>query len=162
MNGIRLLGLVLLLSIGAQGQERKIPQAWDAKTIPWQKTDPDGTKWAVLEGKSDVAGQAFTYAAFIPAGFHSRHSHTSDARVAVVQGALKIGFGQEADLDHLKSYPVGGFLFVPANVEHVMAADVDTILIGTAVGPWATHEHQHQDKSRHESQSHHTPDHQYK
>ena len=36
-------------------------------------------------------------------------------------------------------YPVGNFLYVPANVQHTMGADVDTICIGTAVGPWKTH-----------------------
>src|SRR6266542_775641 len=88
-------------------------------------------------------GQAFTYAAFIPAGYHDRHSHGSDARIAVVQGSLKVGFGVGAQSD-LKSYPVGSFLFVPANVEHTMGADVETIIIGTATGPWqTTHSHSH-------------------
>src|ERR1700737_1599525 len=103
------------------------------------KIDSDGTKWSVLEGRSDVAGEAFTYAAFVPAGFHDFHSHATDARVAVVQGVLKVGFGETLDLEHLKSYAVGSFLFVPANVRHTMAADEDTIIIGTAVGPWHTH-----------------------
>jgi quercetin dioxygenase-like cupin family protein len=144
MNRLRLVVLILVLaSVATLGQERKVPKGWDAKTIQWQTTDSDGTKWAVLEGKDDVPGQAFTYAAFIPAGYHSQHAHSSDARVAVVLGALKVGFGEKVDLNQLTSYPVGSFLFVPANVEHVMAADVDTILIGTAVGPWVTtHHHQ--------------------
>jgi len=127
-------------------QSEKAPQAWDAKTVVWQKVDPDGTKWAVLEGRSDMPGEAFTYAAFVPAGYHNHHWHASDARVAVVQGVLKVSFGENLDLDHLTSYPVGSFLLVPANVKHTMAADVDTIIIGTAVGPWGTHsygEHQH-------------------
>ena len=127
-------------------QSEKAPQSWDAKTIVWQKVDPDGTKWAVLEGRSDAPGEAFTYAAFVPAGYYNHHWHASDARVAVVQGVLKVSFGENLDLDHLTSYPVGSFLLVPANVKHTMAADVDTIIIGTAVGPWGTHshgEHQH-------------------
>jgi uncharacterized RmlC-like cupin family protein len=96
-----------------------------------------------LEGRSDVAGEAFTYAAFIPAGFHNFHSHSSDARVAV--GVLKVSFGETSDLEHLTSYPVGSFLFVPANMSHTMAANEDTI-IGTSVGPWHNHHpevHQH-------------------
>jgi quercetin dioxygenase-like cupin family protein len=151
MNRLRLVGLILVLaSAGAPAQERKAPQGWDAKTIQWQTTAPDGTKWAVLEGKDDVPGQPFTYAAFVPAGYHSQHAHSSDARVAVILGALKVGFGENVDLNHLTSYPVGSFLFVPANVEHVMAADVDTILIGTAVGPWATtHHHQASEHQHH-------------
>ena len=136
------LALVALPS----GEPTKSPQAWDARSINWQKVDSDGTKWAILEGRSDVPGEAFTYAAFIPAGFHDFHSHGSDARVAVVQGVLKVSFGDTLDLEHLKPYPVGTFLYVPANAKHTMAADEDTIIIGTAAGPWHTHhpeEHRH-------------------
>jgi len=86
-----------------------------------------------------VPGEAFTYAALIPAGHSEHHWHSSDARVAVIQGTLKVSFGETLDLVHLKSYPVGTFLYVPANAKHTMAADVDTIIIGTAVGPWHTH-----------------------
>src|SRR5258705_4070282 len=77
-----------LLAVPAT-EPTKTAQAWDAKSIIWQKTDADGTKWAVLEGRSDVPGEAFTYAAFVPAGFHDFHSHGSDARVAVVQGVFE-------------------------------------------------------------------------
>jgi len=51
---------------------------------------------------------------------------------------LKVSFGETLDLAHLKSYPVGSFLYVPAGVKHTMAADEDTIIIGTAIGPWHT------------------------
>jgi len=153
MNLLLTLALNLTLALAPATLQTPTPhrggktaQAWDAKTIQWQKVDPDGTKWAVLEGRSDVPGEAFTYAAFVPAGYHNHHWHASDARVAVVQGVLKVSFAENLDLDHLTSYPVGSFLLVPANVKHTMAADVDTIIIGTAVGPWGTHshaEHQH-------------------
>jgi quercetin dioxygenase-like cupin family protein len=129
----------LMLFGGPLVEQARKPEAWDAKSIVWQKTDVDGTKWSVLEGRSDVPGEAFTYAAFIPAGFHEFHSHATDARVAVVQGVLKVSFGETMDLEHLKPYSVGSFLFVPANTKHTMAADEDTVIIGTATGPWHTH-----------------------
>jgi len=119
----------------------KVPQSWDAKSIQWQDIDTDSTKYALLEGRRDVPGEAFTYAFFIPAGYHEHHWHSSDARVAVLQGTLKVSFGETLDLEHMTVYPVGSFLLVPANVKHTMAGDVDTIIIGTAVGPWATHRH---------------------
>ena len=72
----------------------KVSQAWDPKTIQWQDIDTDGTKYALLEGHRDVPGEAFTYAFFIPAGYHEHHWHSSDARVSVVQGALKVSFGE--------------------------------------------------------------------
>jgi hypothetical protein len=119
----------------------KSAQAWDAKSIKWQDIGADGTKSALLEGRRDVPGEAFTYAFFIPAGYHEHHWHSADARVAVIQGVLKINFGESLDLEHMTAYPVGSFLLVPANMKHTMSADVDTIIIGTSVGPWATHHH---------------------
>ena len=68
--------------------QAKPAEAWDAKSIEWQKVDLDGTKWSVLEGRTDVPGEAFTYAVFIPAGYHEHHWQASDARVAFIQGAL--------------------------------------------------------------------------
>ncbi|HMH08190.1 MAG TPA: cupin domain-containing protein [Terriglobales bacterium] len=114
---------------------------WDAKTITWQRVDPDGTKWAVLEGDKDEPGKLFSYAFFIPAGYWEHHWHSQDARVAVIAGTLKVAIGDELDKEGAKSYPVGSYLLVPANVEHTMGADVDTIIIGTAAGPWKTHHH---------------------
>jgi len=85
-----------------------------------QKVDSDGTKWSVLEGRSDVAGEAFTYAAFIPAdSMTSLACHRRQGRGC--SSALKVSFGETLDLEHLKSYAVGSFLFVPANVKHTMA-----------------------------------------
>jgi quercetin dioxygenase-like cupin family protein len=148
MNWIIMVMLSFVFQSAPAAERSKAPQAWDARTIQWQQTDADGSKWAILEGHSDVPGEAFTYAALVPAGHSEHHSHSADARVAVVQGVLKVSFGETLDLQHLKSYPVGTFLYVPANVKHTMAADVDTIIIGTAVGPWHTqhsadHAHHH-------------------
>jgi hypothetical protein len=134
------LSLILSLAIGAGSVPQtantatspKVAQSWDAKSIQWQDIDTDGTKYALLEGRRDVPGEAFTYAFFIPAGYHEHHWHSSEARVAVVQGALKVSFGETLDLEHMTAYPVGSFLLVYA--KHTMVADVDTIIIGTG-GP---------------------------
>lgn len=100
----------------------------------------------MLEGNKDEAGKAFTYAFYIPAAYWEHHSHNQDARVAVVSGALKVSIGPDFDKQGAKTYPVGSFLLVPANVPHTMGAEVDTIIIGSAMGPWKTHhdgEHEH-------------------
>lgn len=135
-----LVAMLNLIFWQTPAAEVKKPQAWDVNTIQWQ-VNADGTKDALLEGRRDVPGEAFTYAFFLPAGYHEHHWHSSDARVVVVQGALKVSFGETLDLGHLKTYPTGTYLLVPANVKHTMAADVDTVIIGTAVGPWSTHHH---------------------
>jgi quercetin dioxygenase-like cupin family protein len=134
-----LLLTILICAAPAAAQEAK---AWDAKSIVWQQEDSDGTKYALLEGDRNAPGKAFTYAFFIPAGYWEHHWHSADARVAVISGALGVSVGEELDKKGAKSYPVGSFLLVPANVKHTMGATVDTIIIGTAMGPWATHRHE--------------------
>jgi quercetin dioxygenase-like cupin family protein len=145
---MKLVSLAVALFLGATAAFAQSSQAWDAKSITWQNVYPDGTKWAVLEGSKDAPGKAFTYAFFIPGGYWEHHSHNQDARVAVISGALKVAIGHTLDKEGAKAYPVGSYLLVPANVEHTMGADVDTIIIGTAMGPWKTHhdeegEHHH-------------------
>lgn len=137
---------MILAATSAFAQSAPTAKAWDATSITWQNIYPDGTKWAVLEGDKDAPDRSFTYAFFIPAGYWEHHSHNQDARVAVVSGALKVAIGPTLDKEGAKAYPVGTFLLVPANVQHTIGADVDTIIIGTAIGPWKTHhdeEHEH-------------------
>lgn len=123
-------------------------QAWDAQSIVWQREDSDGTKWAVLQGDKD-AENTFIYAFFIPAGYWDHHWHTQDARVAIITGALRVAQGEKLDKTHAKSYPAGSYLYVPANVPHTMGSDVDTIIIGTAKGPWKTHRHDDSAQAHH-------------
>lgn len=113
---------------------------WSASTIQWQDTDEDGTKYALLEGERNVAGEVFTYAFFIPAGFwDAPHWHTSDARIMVLQGTLYLGYGETHTDEALKALPAGTVALVPANAPHFDGAYEDTIIIGTATGPWSTH-----------------------
>ena len=122
------------------------PYAWTATNIKWQEEYPDGTKYSLLEGSRDIPGKAFTYAFFIPAGYYEHHWHSSDARVAVLSGALRVGYGESLDKSRMQSYGVGSFLLVPANMKHSMGAETDTVIIGTALGPWSTHHnHEHGD-----------------
>jgi quercetin dioxygenase-like cupin family protein len=142
-----LLLTILICAAPAAAQDAKSAAAqdaksWDAKNIVWQTEGKSGTKYALLEGERDTPGKAFTYAFFIPAGYWEHHWHSTDARVAVISGALSVSFGEKLDKERAKSYPAGSYLLVPANAKHSMGATVDTIIIGTAIGPWATHRHE--------------------
>ena len=64
---------------------------------------------------------------------------TTRTRVLPYSGALKVSVGPTLARAGAKTYSGGSFLYVPANIEHTMGADVDTICIGTAMGPWKTH-----------------------
>jgi quercetin dioxygenase-like cupin family protein len=115
------------------------PQAFDPDRIAWQRTNPDGTRFALLEGVRDRPGVPFSYAFFIPAGgADAAHSHAATARVFVARGTLWLGYGDRLDRRKTRKYPAGSYLVVPAGARHFDGADVDTIIIGTATGPWST------------------------
>ena len=114
---------------------------WTADSIPWEPTNPDGTKDAILEGDPSLKGKPYTYAFFIPAGYYEHHWHTAAARVAVLRGAIRVALGDHLDKSNMQTFAAGTYFIVPANVEHSMGAETDTVIIGTAIGPWKTHHH---------------------
>lgn len=134
---IRTIALALALAAPAVAAEPAA--AWNPDAIVWQRTNPDGTRFALLEGVRDRAGVAFTYAFFIPAGvWDAAHSHAATARVFVARGALRLGYGDRIDRAAATTHAAGSVLLVPAGARHFDGADVDTIIIGTATGPWST------------------------
>ena len=62
--------------------ETKQSSSWQPETISWQEFNPEGTKYALLEGDKLTPGTPFTYAFFIPGGFwDAPHWHTATARI---------------------------------------------------------------------------------
>lgn len=123
-------------------QQRLTTQAAPFSVTPgdmaWKQTNPDGTRSATLVGTRQP-GATFTYAFFIPAGVWDQpHCHAADAHIVVASGELRLGYGNQLDRDKATRHPVGSFLHVPAGAIHFDGAAVDTIIIGTAVGPWST------------------------
>lgn len=106
--------------------------------IPWEPAQPDGTRSATLAGDRRP-GTLFTYAFAIPPGWWDRpHSHPAAAHLVVVRGELRLGFGNALAPEAARRYPAGSFLLVPAGAVHVDGAEEETVIIGTAVGPWST------------------------
>lgn len=108
-------------------------------TIPWGPAAPDGSRFAVLDGTREVAGQAFSYAFALPPGLWDKpHSHSTTARIFVLKGTLKLGWGAKLDKHHARAFPAGSFVVVPAGAVHFDGADEETIILGDASGVWAT------------------------
>ena len=56
----------------------------------------------------------------------------------MARGTLKIGYGPIADKRRASAYPAGSYVIVPAGAVHFDGSDEDTVIIGTAIGPWST------------------------
>lgn len=137
-TGLALIGLVAVPAATMAG-DAAAPGAWSPDTIAWQRAAPNGTRYALLEGDRDRPGGAFTYAFFIPAGvWDGPHRHSTTARVFVARGTLALGYGDVADHTAARRYPAGSVAVVPGGAVHFDGADVDTVLIGVASGPWST------------------------
>ena len=133
------LSMSLSLSSAAPALADPVSAAWTPASIPWQAAAPNGTKYALLEGRREPLGGVFTYAFFIPAGvWDSPHRHATTARVFVVKGELRLGYGTSADKAHAARYGQGSLVVVPGGADHFVGAEVDTIIIGVATGPWST------------------------
>ena len=116
----------------------RTPLAFSPENIPWDDIAEDGTRSATLVGSRDP-GVQFTYAFCIPPNFFDGpHSHSADAHLFVARGELLLGYGDHFDRARLRRYPAGSFLWVPANAVHFDGAEIETVLIGTATGPWST------------------------
>jgi len=112
---------------------------WRWSAIRWQQLNPDGTKYALLQGSREAAGEQFTYALSFPPGFVGlAHHHSGDLRVAVVRGELFLGMGSKVSKRKMKRFPMGSYLLIPAGAPHYEATKKTTVVISTAVGPWVT------------------------
>lgn len=132
------LALAALCSVAGDASPPDHPAGWTVDTIPWQSAAANGTKFALLEGRRDTPGVAF-YAFYIPAAvWDGPHAHSATARVFVAKGTLRIGYGTTTDERLARSYPAGSYVVVPAGAVHFDGADEDTVIIGTAIGPWST------------------------
>jgi uncharacterized RmlC-like cupin family protein len=106
--------------------------------IRWERQHPDGTRSTTLIGSRE-AGRSFAYGFSIPAGvWDGPHSHSAEAWIVVARGELQLGYGTRLDRSAATAYPAGSFVRVPAGAMHFDGAEVDTVIIGTAVGPWST------------------------
>ena len=95
--------------------------------------DP-GVKLAVLHGDLEGTGD-YTLRLWLPAGYHlPAHWHPNPEHLTVLEGSFQVGMGDKFDAGKLHSYPVGSFLYIPAQMSHFGATKGVTVvqLNGTA------------------------------
>ena len=134
-----LLGVAVARPAAQRRAEDPASLIWTPDTINWQPDDPPGAKYAVLDGDRDDERGLFTYAFWLPGGVWAPvHSHSQAAHVAVMSGALKLGFGRVADRARTVTVSAGQFFIVRANEAHFEGSDEACLIIGTARGGWKT------------------------
>jgi hypothetical protein len=112
---------------------------FDLNAVAWTEEADDGSKCALLEGDKTSATTGFSYLFFLPAGMWDKpHWHTGPSRILVLKGELRLAMGDSFDKAAAKLFPVNSLIHVPKDAVHCDGAEVDTLILGVAAGPWAT------------------------
>ena len=123
---------------GAMAQEQKaLPMDVDA--IQWGPAPPalpKGAEIAVLSGDPGAA-ETFTLRLKLPAGYKiPPHLHPHSEPVTVISGELFFGSGDKLDEAAAERLGPGGYVELPASVNHYAFAEVDTVIQITTEGPF--------------------------
>jgi len=141
-GGVPLSALVLATALAlpacgiALGQENAQAIPIEAiKWVPIAPVLPEGGQMAVLSGDPGKAGP-FTVRLKMPAGYRiPAHQHPHSEPVTVISGEFIFAVGNKLDEGSAQKLGPGGFVDLPANVNHSVFAAVETVVQITAEGP---------------------------
>lgn len=138
MRAIILATVFAAVALGALAQDVG-PPGIAADAVKWEVAPvvlPKGGQVAGLSGDPKKSGP-FTIRLKMPAGYKILpHQHRHGERVTVISGELRFGTGDKLDEDRAHRLGLGGFVDLPANVNHYAFATVETVIQISAEGPF--------------------------
>src|SRR5215213_5475797 len=136
-----MLATALLLLSGATvpAQDHKA-HATSVDTVQWGAAPPSlpkGAQAAVLSGDPGKPGP-FTIRLKMPSGYKiPAHQHPTAEAVTVLSGEFNFGMGDKLDEAKAQKLGPGGFVDLPANVNHFAFATGDSVVQINSTGPFA-------------------------
>lgn len=139
MRSIVLASALLLLSgAPALAQDHKA-HALSADALQWGPAPaflPKGAQAAVLAGDPGKSGP-FTVRLKMPSGYKiPAHQHPSAEAVTVISGDFGFGIGDKLDEAKAQKLGPGGFVDLPANMNHFAFANAETVVQINSTGPF--------------------------
>ena len=133
MTRFLLLTLPLLLAGSAAQSQMNPPQMKWGAAPPGL---PDGAKLAVLSGDPGKEGM-FTIRLRFPAGYRVMpHWHPTDELVTVISGQTSIGMGDSFARGKMKPMVQGGYVALPAKMNHYAFTRTGATIQITSHGPF--------------------------
>jgi len=135
-----MLATALLLLSGATvpAQDHKA-HATAADAVQWGPAPPSlpkGAQAAVLAGDPGKSGP-FTVRLKMPSGYRiPAHQHPTAEAVTVLSGEFNFGTGDKLDEAKAQKLSPGGFVDLPANMDHFAFASAETIVQINSMGPF--------------------------
>ncbi len=135
------LASVLLVLNGATAlaQDHKV-QVTSADAVQWGPAPPSlprGAQAAVLAGDPGKPGP-FMLRLKMPSGYKiPAHQHPTAEAVTVISGEFNFGMGDKLEEGKAQKLGPGGFVDLPANMNHFAFATAETVVQINAAGPLA-------------------------
>lgn len=132
---------LLLTTTGSLlAQDHKGGQAVRPDQLQWAAAPsvlPKGAQVAVLSGDPSKTGP-FTIRLKGPEGYKiPAHSHPTAERVTVISGDFHVGMGNKLDESKVEKLGSGGFVDLPANMNHYASMGSETVVQIDSEGPFA-------------------------
>jgi quercetin dioxygenase-like cupin family protein len=140
MRSVVLAGAVLLLSgVTILAQEHQA-QGTSVDAVQWGAAPPSlpkGAQAAVLSGDPGKPGP-FTIRLKLPSGYKiPAHQHPTAEAVTVLSGEFSFGMGDKLDEAKAQKLGPGGFVDLPANMNHFAFATAESVVQINSTGPFA-------------------------
>ena len=135
LASLSLGGALSATFVFAQSAHAPVP----ADKVQWGPAPPElpaGAEIAVLEGNPSEKG-AVTLRLRFPANYNiPPHWHSMDERVTVLSGTFNIGMGDRLDRHASQALEPGGFVSLPAKMNHYAWTSVPTVVQINLEGPF--------------------------
>ena len=141
MHKITLISLLFVAIPGAcLAQDQTKGHAVRPDKIQWGPAPPmlpKGAQFAVLSGDPMKAGP-FTIRLKAAAGYKiPAHQHPTAERVTVISGNFHFGMGDKLDDKKAEALQSGGFVDLPANMNHFALTSSETVVQIDSEGPFS-------------------------
>jgi len=140
MRPVIVITALLLAGAGPLlAQDHNTGHAMRADQLRWEPTPPvvpKGAQMAVLSGDPSKTGP-FTMRLKFPSSYKiPAHSHPTAERVTVISGEFNFGMGDKLDEAKAEKLGSGGFVDLPANMNHYAFAGPETVVQIDSEGPF--------------------------
>ncbi len=130
------LGITLSAGLSFAQNAHAVVAADKVQWGPAPAALPAGARLAVLEGNPSEKGHV-TLRLQMPANYEiPAHWHSMDERVTVLSGSLHIGMGDKLDRRASQTLQPGGFVSLPAKMNHFAWTSAPTVVQINLEGPF--------------------------
>jgi hypothetical protein len=139
-NAIVILAVLLTVPLAVQAESPAMALVAGPDAVKWGPVPPSFPKGAMI---AVLAGNPFKEGPYVvrlkmPVNYQlPAHHHPTTENVTVISGGFHAGMGDKLDVEKGQSFAPGGFVSMPAGMNHYAWATAETVVQVHGDGPFA-------------------------